>query len=163
MYLKLKYIIIPGPVYALQTDNIKNYRHHQLYIHNKRMRFWVRACKDASISLQSTNADDWGRNSYEIILGESENTRTVIKKMFSTQILTEVETWNILSCDDLRHFWISWEHDMLEMGSGDMYDRSFMVWPLPINTDMQVVSVATSDVYGEWELEQLPGTVIYNI
>lgn len=75
----------------------------------------------------------------------------------------EVETPGILHCDRFTSFWISWENDVLEVGSGDLFQHSFMSTALKKETDIHVLSFGNTNsdtAWAEWEILQDEGIVI---
>ncbi|XP_018319203.1 protein NRDE2 homolog [Agrilus planipennis] len=75
--------------------------------------FGIKAAHDAYIALSSNQIDP----EYEILIGTSYNTRTIIKKKKTAVIKTFVP--NILHKDEVRYFWLKWKNNKLLLGRKD--------------------------------------------
>ncbi len=148
-------LCLTAHTYQFRTSNDGSYAGHALYLDNHVLHFRVRACRDASIRLVTTDFSDFGRNTYTVVLGGFENARSTIKRDGFTSALVDVETPNILDCAAFRSFWISWINGLLEVGAGPQYSEyNFMAWQMSSTADIHVVSMATQGQHGEWEVEQ---------
>ena len=66
-----------------------------------------------------------------------------------------IESTDIINCDEMRPFWVSWDGGIIKVGHGDLIDRNtFLEWPDPEPRDVTYV-----DTTGEWEVTMLRGTV----
>ena len=63
----------------------------------------------------------------ELVIGWSENTRTVIRQLFTLEIINITDTLNVLKCNEFRSFWISWHDGMLRVGSGYTYANDLII------------------------------------
>ena len=75
-----------------------------------------------------------------------------------SQTVQTVNTPSILSCKELRKFWVSWEDNTIQVGSGDLYQHSFIAWTDPLFHPVGAVSFSTGyGAVGEWQIEQREG------
>jgi len=63
----------------------------------------------------------------ELIIGWTQNTRTVARYLFSNEIINVTDSLNVLNCLEFRSFWISWHNGMLRVGSGYTYSRDVLI------------------------------------
>jgi len=79
--------------------------------------------------------------------------------MIADETLLDVETVDILSCDEYRYFWISWIGGWLVVGRGQIVGSSrFVEWMELERTSIGAVAVSsgfTSD--GHWLIGSYPG------
>ena len=53
--------------------------------------------------------------------------RTQLRNSTNGATLKMVETPNILQCNEMRSFWVSWENDVIDMGVGDIPGKSIIL------------------------------------
>ena len=122
------------------------------------MSFQVQVCEDASIILMEYPGVVH-TNSYEILLGQH-NTQTLVYDTPGGELLQSVNTLSILSCAEVREFWISWEGLQLEMGGGPTNGQSrFLSYDMTSKViDVRSVAFATGQQHeGTWELKRTNG------
>src|SRR5207248_541679 len=91
--------------YYWKTTEYKNYHFY----------FRVRACNDVHVALAS--AMDHVQYQYEIVIGGWNNTQSVIR--FRDKVhQVEYREVGIVSCTELRLFWINWEGGNVRVGKG---------------------------------------------
>ena len=66
----------------------------------------------------------------------------------------ETDTPNILSCDEMRQFWVSYEMGLLQLGTGDVYTHDLLSWYSQGMSPLQRISIATDNKKGLWEVAQ---------
>jgi len=109
--------------------------------------FKVMSCKDAHILLSPT-AQDLSTNAYEIVIGGSENTISAIRRGSLGQNVVQASTPNILNCEMLLSFWVRWQNQTLEVGSGPVDSHVLMRLDDP---DMPAISViSVTSWYSAW-------------
>ncbi|ELU10678.1 hypothetical protein CAPTEDRAFT_63764, partial [Capitella teleta] len=115
--------------------------------------FSVKACNDAHIAL-SSNPGFTAEHTYEIVLGGASNKKSFIRNETLSASLVSKDTPGILSCDEYREFWISWEHDMIEVGTGTDTGRDmFMNYAGTSLFPIHGLAVSTGwGAEGDWEL-----------
>ncbi|ELU12990.1 hypothetical protein CAPTEDRAFT_64072, partial [Capitella teleta] len=105
----------------------------------------VKACQNAYLAL--ARSIDTVAHAYEIVIGGWENQRSVIRATPHGEIEVEVETVGILSCEEHRTFWASWQDGHVQVGEGAIVgDRRFMGWLNP-NKAWDVTAVGVSSGY----------------
>lgn len=52
------------------------------------------------------------------MIGWSQNTRTVVRQLFSLEIINVTDSLNVLSCNEFRSFWVTWHNGLLRVGNG---------------------------------------------
>lgn len=108
-------------------------------------------------------------NAYEVALGIEQNTVSVIMRNRGGPDIRRENTPNILSADEFRHFWISWDYTkgLVEVGKGvEVGSNSFLQGD--ISADKFRISSASVSIGGEseksglWEFRQTKGRDRYN-
>jgi len=100
-------------------------------------------------------------NSYEIVLGGSQNQQSWISR--NLQHLVTAATNQILSQEEFRPFWITWEGGNIQVGTGRVQtgESRFMQWREPggsFGANVRYVGFATSDgAEGEFRLWRKEG------
>ena len=61
----------------------------------------------------------------EVVLGAENNTKTLFR--YRNNSLGEVATPSLLSCTEVRNFWISWHNATLRVGRGYIYSLDFLL------------------------------------
>ena len=119
--------------------------------------FKVRAMSDAKVSLLRVPSN-FKAPSYEIVVGAESNTRTVIhsKAAGGDQIVSQVNTPDILSFTELRSFWVSWNNGTVRIGKGETVGLNEIlsyVDPQPaFRRHVHSIAVASGQGIAEWEL-----------
>lgn len=143
----------------LHTGSTYSYdRYHQTVKDKQWMLFSVKSCNDAHIAL-SSNPGFTAEHTYEIVLGGASNKKSFIRNETLSASLVSKDTPGILSCDEYREFWISWEHDMIEVGTGTDTGRDmFMNYAGTSLFPIHGLAVSTGwGAEGDWELNLVPG------
>ena len=128
-----------------------------LKVSKETFHFKVQACEQAYIVLaQTVYFKD--ENSAEIVIGANGNmeTRVIPDRTKPSEYQTEA-TRNILDCNSMREFWISWENKEICVGYGQPYEEEIM--SVPYNIDEIVgISLSTSNAgKGTWEIAKHEG------
>ena len=90
--------------------------------------FSLDACKEAYIFLTS-HPEDLLQNSYQILIGTSENKQSSIRKMAPFEDIRNFDTDNILSCGNTQTMWISWSAGNISVGIGvDVGENVKFTW-----------------------------------
>ncbi|ELU12989.1 hypothetical protein CAPTEDRAFT_114549 [Capitella teleta] len=120
--------------------------------------FKVKTCADAHLAL-STDPMDVSTNTYEVIIGGWENTRSSIRRGIGGDQLQTASTPDVLSCDELRLFWVSWQEGRIRAGQGNSLDHNILVeWVDPEPMGVGIISVTTGwGSTGEWEFANILG------
>ncbi|XP_065203130.1 uncharacterized protein LOC135833321 [Planococcus citri] len=101
-----------------------------------KLRFKVRAHRDAHILLSPCMYPEEGSPVYEIVLGAGNNTYSVLRKcqQGDEQAMTESEE-SLVSPDEWREYWIKIKKNKIKIGRDD--EKAFLKWkdpqPIPIN------------------------------
>ena len=80
-----------------------------------------------------------GNPFYEIIIGGSKNTVTAIHKTGQPAIQAQDTGSDLISSEEFRSFWVSWEHHVIAIGRGSKIGNNLIVSlnddpsPLPVN------------------------------
>lgn len=100
------------------TPDDGKYQHAWLYKQDHYFDFEVRACAGARIRLNSQIHYAGNQAGYEIILGDSDNTKTTLTLQPEGTLLNFINTPDILSCHALRPFRISWTNGHITISRG---------------------------------------------
>jgi hypothetical protein len=120
--------------------------------------FGVSACKEVRIALSEIPGITT-RNTYELCIGEFENSMTILKDAFSGQSLVEAYTTEILNCSGTRMFWVSWAVGTLSFGRGTTVQQNRLLYFKDANAHhVNAVSVKTPvGVVGNFTFEHFGG------
>src|SRR5688572_16793997 len=119
--------------------------------------FKVKSCKDAHILLSSA-VQDLSNNTYEIVIGGSENTISAIRRGSLGQNVVQESTPSIMNCDILLPFWVRWQNKTLEVGSGPVDSHVLMRLDDPEMPDISVASVTSwYSAAAEYQFPQTEG------
>ena len=121
------------------------------------VQFRVKACSSAFIILDDLLS---GESVYEIEIGGSNNQMTSIRNKRNVNPVAEIETPDILSCDEHRPFWISWLNFRVSVGHGYYPGvRSIISWQDGSPTGVSDLKIATgNDVTGDWVFAEIKGS-----
>ena len=119
--------------------------------------FRVKAVSDAHITLTDT-VNDYSRG-YEVVIGGWTNTQSAIRHPPAGNIVHQVATEDLLSGNEWRTFWISYNYGQIETGSGsDVGANRIMSWYAGDSyMTIKAVSVSSYAVVADWEFTQLEG------
>ena len=147
--------LFPAPVKEFLTPASYSYTNYRAGIGGATWTtFLVRACNDAHFGLMENVGDTIA---YEVIIGGSGNTRTAIRRNRQTDEVA-VETPDILDCNVMKPFWVSWIDGYIQVGNGAVYgDDVIASWqdgePLSINH----AAISTWDTAeGYWQISNYP-------
>lgn len=66
---------------------------------------------------------------------------------------TNAKTSQLLSCDEMRDFWVSWESGTLELGKGSRYTWNLLSTRGVVEHDINAVSFCTGNgTSGDWQM-----------
>lgn len=63
----------------------------------------------------------------ELVIGFIQNTKTVVRHIFSGEIINITDSLNVLSCLEFRTFWVSWHDGWLRCGHGFSYSNHILI------------------------------------
>ncbi len=129
--------------------------------HRQHIVLGVKGCQDATLFLPQWWRDpDFIINSYRVILGFNNNARSYIYD-HTNVIKVNMSTPSILSCNEVRYFWVQWRNYLIEVGRGHIVNENrFMAWQdnTPTRHDVQAVSLSTAEAtYVDWFYSQFIG------
>ena len=85
----------------------------------------VQACSDAHVAL-SFNRSQYNENTYEIVFGAWENTKSVIRRV--RQSVENAEYLGpVVDCNIVKKLWLSWENGLIRAGFGHIVGESIMM------------------------------------
>ncbi len=122
--------------------------------------FSVKSCEDISLVLSET-AGMPTLNTYQVVLGINKNAQSEIRDGVDGHALVRAQTSNLLSCDVMRSFWVSWQDGVLCVGTGYIIGQQmFMSWTSPRGS-IRVSGISTASVYqAEWDMTAIVGQFI---
>lgn len=126
--------------------------------------FSVRAAGNVHILLGG-EAGDPSKNAYEITLGYKSNNASYIKEDIRGSVIHEVETPGILSENEMRTFWVSWQNGTVEFGRGaDDQTKPITSWQDPEPKDIVQAYFDTGNGHvGRWEFIRLDGELFRSL
>ncbi|XP_013402294.1 uncharacterized protein LOC106167937 isoform X1 [Lingula anatina] len=123
--------------------------------------FRVKTDQEAKVALSGsseTGGSELRKDAYEIILGADNNKKTYIKQ--NDRIEAEVSSKGILSSDNFRTFWLSWEDAKVQIGRGyKKGNDKILEWEPPKESWQKITNLGVSSgVTGaEWEFLKYKG------
>jgi len=135
--------------YILKTPGDNQHTKMWLTTVTPYIEFEFQSCSDLKVAL-STNPKDITSNTYEIIIGGWKNTKSVIRRGIMQSTVAEADSPDIVSCDELRPFWIGWENGNMTVGQGKVTGQDvLMFYEDPSPYFVTAVSLASGfDGYG---------------
>ncbi|CAD5121951.1 DgyrCDS10412 [Dimorphilus gyrociliatus] len=92
-------------------------------------RFDVAACDDVSIILTRGDLSD---DNIEIRIGTNDNLNTEIRRTVGGEVMNRTVTPNILKCERLDAFWLSWRGGLIELGQTNK-NKVLVSWKSDLN------------------------------
>jgi len=130
---------------------------HTIFVEGKRaMVFRVRACSSAHLLMASIY--NHGMHTTDLTIGGSGNTKTVLKHHGSGKEVASADTENILHCNEMRSFWVSWAYGYFRVGWGSTLGVGIILnveKTGDINHDVTAIGLYTEiGIAGVWEIEE---------
>jgi len=126
------------------------------------VKFGVKACNDAFLALSAQM--DHSNFTYEVVIGGYNNTQSDIRPGYYQAPSISASTPGILSCTETRHFWVSYEGGLIEVGYGlELGQRRFLHWKYENPHTVTAIGFSGLDVEDEWEFSHTEGTMVTNI
>ena len=155
--------VFSGDIYTVFTEYEYHYDHAWLEPvllthtdpHHKQIQFNVKGCNDAHIILSNTLRET-SSNVYEIVIGSNANTLSDIRKGRYGEVVVQKSTPNIMNCDQMGLFWVSWdEAGMINVGTGFVHSHTFMQYQSTDPVFYKYASLSTwTSASLEWEVLQ---------
>ena len=98
--------------------------------------------------------------SIEIVIGDSDNTKTVFRylEQMPPGTIAEADTVGILSCNQSQHFWLSWNNDTLRLGRWHIYGQNLVLeQKIGEGYPVRTLSLATPTDPGLWMIRESSG------
>ncbi|XP_008051737.1 C3 and PZP-like alpha-2-macroglobulin domain-containing protein 8, partial [Carlito syrichta] len=133
----------PNERVHISTPNKYEFQYVQRPLRLTRFDVAVRAHNDARVALSSGPQDTAGM--VEIVLGGHQNTRSWISTSKMGRPVAGVHTARILSWDEFRAFWISWQGGLIQVGRGPepSNESVIMAWTLQQPLEVQFIGFST--------------------
>ena len=98
----------------------------------------------------------------EILIGSEDNTKTQMRYAGSKEVIEEIDSPDILHCNDYKTFWVRWERYATELGEGpNVGEQKILEIPherhhgLHVNYFMLASGMSSA---ASWEIEENAGT-----
>lgn len=127
-------------------------------VNYKEFVFAVRACHDASIAFSQV-AGIYTHYTYELVIGATDNTETILRSSVGGAVLKSVYTSQILDCNAVRLFWVNWRDGMMSFGKGIIVKQG-EVFSVSVSNMYLINSLSyltPSDVKGVWGISTTMG------
>lgn len=115
-----------GNTFSVFTNNEYRFNYTWLQPTGNHLMFNVRTCDNVHVLLSTALMNVSAEMSYEVVIGGYDNTISDIRKGAHGPIVVQVDTPNILKCDEFLPFWIKWENSAITVGHGDLGSNVFM-------------------------------------
>ncbi|VDI37021.1 Hypothetical predicted protein [Mytilus galloprovincialis] len=123
----------------------------------------MQECKNVALYASSSDNKDSTKPLYEIIIGSHHNKMTIVRRrndaslQASSRITKHDNTQNVLSCNENRPFWISWEAGSIMVGSGNRVGENVLVSlidpdPFTVKSLGILTHVTLYKEVGEWKV-----------
>ena len=152
-----------GKPLNVYTPNDLNWRHGWMLVTGTHhVKFRLMACSEAHVTLsENPNYESDDILAFDVVLGDSGNTKTVIKDGQNGVVRATADSPDILSCKDYRDFWVRWDdYGLVQVGRGrnDRVDK-IVEWRSPTTRQpIGTVSVASGlGSTGAWVFYLRPG------
>ncbi|XP_065349442.1 uncharacterized protein LOC135945584 isoform X2 [Cloeon dipterum] len=140
----------------LHTEDSMDYDFQEVSTTNSScvLRFKVKVAHDAHVCLSSSE-DQEATPIYEIFIGGWDNSKCAIRRDRTKPDRAEAETPDVLSADEFRGFWVSWNSDCkIEVGR-EGEEEPFLSFTDPEPFEITHYGLRTAwGASGEWEIEQ---------
>ncbi|CAB3370639.1 Hypothetical predicted protein [Cloeon dipterum] len=140
----------------LHTEDSMDYDFQEVSTTNSTcvLRFKVKVAHDAHVCLSSSEDQD-ATPIYEIFIGGWDNSKCAIRRDRTKPDRAEAETPDVLSADEFRGFWVSWNSDCkIEVGR-EGEEEPFLSFTDPEPFEITHYGLRTAwGASGEWEIEQ---------
>ena len=95
-------------------------------------------------------------------IGTSYNSKTAIRYLTSGSYLVSATTQDILKCNELREFWISWANGVIRVGHGATYGYRDILpqFTIPTGFKVNAISLTTISNTGLWKFREDMGKII---
>jgi len=118
--------------------------------------FGVRTCNDAILALSEEM--EKVSNSYEVVIGGYGNKRSDIRSNVQSDAVARMDTPDIVSCNETRFFWVSWDGGLIEVGLGlRVGQRRFLFWKDLSPRNVTAVGFTGWDKENDWEFTHNDG------
>ena len=120
--------------------------------------FHVQANSDARLALTPGLEDT--QTGYEVVIGGDNDTVTYIKYINEEERLASTETQGILASSSLATFWIRFDNDVIELGTGnDVGAYTLLSWTdTGTPTEVRAIAYSTdASNKGYWQVDEFRG------
>nr|XP_020636674.1 C3 and PZP-like alpha-2-macroglobulin domain-containing protein 8 [Pogona vitticeps] len=133
----------PNEKIHISTPNKYEYQYVQKPARLTRFEVAIKAHNNAHIAL-SAAAHDMAEMT-EVVLGGHQNARSWISTSKMGEPVASAETAGILSWDEFRTFWISWDHGIIQVGHGHavLNESIIVAWAPPKPREVKYVGFST--------------------
>ncbi|XP_059486868.1 uncharacterized protein LOC132203249 isoform X2 [Neocloeon triangulifer] len=142
----------------LHTEDSNDYEFNEVSTTSSKcvLRFKVKAAHDAHVCLSSTEEQD-ATPFLEVFIGGWDNSKCAIRRDRAKPDRAEAETPDVLSADEFRGFWISWDSEgKIEVGR-EGEEEAFLSYVEPEPFEITHYGVRTAwGANGDWEIEKVP-------
>ncbi|XP_059486867.1 uncharacterized protein LOC132203249 isoform X1 [Neocloeon triangulifer] len=140
----------------LHTEDSNDYEFNEVSTTSSKcvLRFKVKAAHDAHVCLSSTEEQD-ATPFLEVFIGGWDNSKCAIRRDRAKPDRAEAETPDVLSADEFRGFWISWDSEgKIEVGR-EGEEEAFLSYVEPEPFEITHYGVRTAwGANGDWEIEK---------
>ena len=114
--------------HGLLTDGSYDYyRYHKTVTGETAVVVGIQACSDGHIGLSEVPGLS-SLNMYEVVIGGWSNSKSVIRRARQGHIEVEASTPDILSCNSMKFFWVTWEDGIIEVGAGGIIGQTRLLY-----------------------------------
>ena len=157
---------ISGEAYVFQTFPSQDFGMVTFSTRSTYLNFKVQACSSANVGLFTATY------SYEVQIGHNENTMLSIFDKRQTRPVAYITIGSLLSCDEMRYFYVSFDNGNIEVGKGSFPGIKLLEYEDSNAERVTAVSMKTATTgdssLGEWEFRRklgksisIPGYTVY--
>ena len=95
---------------------------------------------------------------YKIGIGVDGNNSTTIEGMFPNGIKRSIPSYGVLSCNEVRDFWISWSNGIVKVGEGrNVGENSLLSYDDLTFYPVKAFTFKSPGANGTWEFPEYEG------
>ena len=133
------FVLFSEPTFTVQTGPGKS-SPATFHVSHNYVTFRVRGCEEALIHMSSSDHNDNG--GYNITLGAANNTLILITDIATSEI-TEFPGPDLLECNTLRPFWITWTSGEITIGRGEYLSHLLYTYRPPSTVNIQFITFSS--------------------
>ena len=138
---------VSADTFTMYSDGLSLIPSPQITTENTFLIFHLRECKTVSIFLYASVLEPI-RPEFEIQLGNIS-----LVKLHGNIIISEQSTPDLLDCNSVKDFWLSWRQGNIRLGIGKLYENQVLSAVVDNSKVINAISFSASDIADSRELQ----------